>query len=81
MSLKMHDLSREQIDRLSIDQEMHPAFVGQNTYIAVGPLYEILAMLMPNGLYQMELLDRKQTEEFLQQTIKSFKEYTGASGL
>ena len=79
MSLKMHDLSREQVDKLVIDHEMHPSFVGQNPYIASGPHYEILVSLMPNGLYQVELLDKKQMEESLQQTIKAFKEYAAAT--
>jgi hypothetical protein len=81
MSLKLHDVSREQMDRLSSDQEMRPAFADQNPYIAIGPRYEMLAILMSNGLYELELLDRKQTEESVQQTIKAFKDFSGASGL
>jgi hypothetical protein len=81
MSLKLHDLSREQVEKLIIEYEMRPAFVGQNPYIASGPSHEILVGLMPGGLYQVELLDKKQMEESLQQTIKAFKEYaaTGKS--
>jgi hypothetical protein len=36
---------------------------------------------MSNGLYELELLDRRQTEESVQQTIKAFKNFSGASGL
>lgn len=81
MSFKLHDLSREQIYSLSKEQDMKPAFVGQNPYIAIGPYYEMLAILTPGGLYQMEMLDKKRTEESLQEIIKSFKDYSGASGL
>ncbi len=75
MSLKLHDLNREQVDKLVIEHEMRPVFVGQNPYIASSPSHEILVILMPSGLYQVELLDKKQMEESLQQTIKAFKEY------
>ena len=78
MSLKLHDLSREQVEKLIREHEMRPVFIGQNPYIASGPHYEILVSLMPSGLYQIELLDKKQTEESLQQTIKAFKEYADA---
>lgn len=78
MSLKMHDLSREQVEKLVVDYEMQPVFLGQNPYIASGPHYEILVSLMPSGLYQVELLDKKQMEESLQRTIKAFKEYAEA---
>jgi len=78
MSVKMHDLSREQVDKLVLDYGMHPAFVGQNPYIASGPDHEILVSLMDSGLYQVELLDKKQVEESLQQTIKAFKEYAAS---
>jgi len=79
MSIKMHDLSREQVDKLVLDYGMHPAFVGQNPYIASGPNHEILVSLMTSGLYQVELLDKKQMEESLQQTIKAFKEYAASA--
>jgi hypothetical protein len=78
MSLKMHDLSREQVEKLVIENEMQPAFIGQNPYIASGPHHEILVSLMLSGLYQVELLDKKEMEESLQQTIKAFKEYTAS---
>ncbi len=81
MSFKLNDLSPEQIYNLSKDQEMHPAFDGQNPYIAIGPHYEMLAVLNSGGLYQMEMLDKRKTEELLQQTIKAFRDYAGASGL
>ena len=79
MSIKMHDLSREQVDKLVLDYEMCPAFVGQNPYIASGPGHEILVSLMASGLYQVELLDKKQMEESLQQTIKAFRDYAAAA--
>jgi hypothetical protein len=75
----MHDLSREQVEKLVIDYEMRPSFIGQNPYIASGPHYEILVSLMSSGLYQVELLDKKQMEESLQQTIKAFKDYADAA--
>ena len=83
MSLKMHDLNRDQVEKLILEHEMRPAFTGQNPYIASGPGHEILVCSMPNGLYQVELLDKIQMEESLQKTIKAFKEYaaTGKSYL
>jgi hypothetical protein len=75
----MHDLSREQVEKLVLEYEMRPSFIGQNPYIASGPNHEILVSLMTNGLYQVELLDKKQMEESLQQTIRAFKEYTAAA--
>jgi hypothetical protein len=78
MSIKMHDLSREQVEKLVLDYEMYPAFVGQNPYIASGPSHEILVSLMASNLYQVELLDKKQMEESLQQTIKAFRDYAAA---
>jgi hypothetical protein len=78
MSLKIHDLSREQVEKLVIENEMQPTFIGQNLYIGSGPHHEILVSLMTSGLYQVELLDKKEMEESLQQTIKAFKEYTAA---
>ena len=53
--------------------------LGQNPYIASGPNHEILVGLMANGLYMVELLDKKEMEESLQQTIKAFKEYAEAT--
>jgi hypothetical protein len=79
MSLKMNDLSREQVQKLVLEHEMRPAFVGQNPYIASGPHHEILVSLMANGLYQVELLDKKQMEESLQQTIRAFREYAASA--
>jgi hypothetical protein len=75
----MHDLSRNQVEKLVVEYEMHPAFIGQNPYIASGPNHEILVSLMANGLYMVELLDKKEMEESLQQTIKAFKEYAEAT--
>jgi hypothetical protein len=80
MSLKLHDMSREQVARLATEQEMQPVFTGQNPYIASGPNYEILVSLMEGGLYRVELLDKKHMEESLQQTIKAFREYAESAG-
>jgi hypothetical protein len=75
----MHDLNRNQVEKLVVEYEMHPVFIGQNPYIASGPNHEILVSLMANGLYMVELLDKKEMEESLQQTIKAFKEYAEAT--
>jgi hypothetical protein len=79
MSVKMHDLSRDEVEKLVAQYEMKPAFIGQNPYIASGPSHEILVSLMYSGLYRVELLDKKQMEESLQQTIKAFKAYAAAN--
>ena len=79
MPLKLKDLSQEQVVKIVTEYGMQPAFTGQNPYIASSPGHEILAGLMPNGLYQVELLDKKEIEESLQQTIKIFKEYVDDS--
>ncbi|HEY2647578.1 MAG TPA: hypothetical protein VGI38_00210 [Puia sp.] len=79
MSLKLNDLSLEQVQKIVSENEMKPAFAGQNPYIASGPRYEILAGIMANGLFQVELLDKKEIEDSLQQTIKVLKEYTDAA--
>ena len=75
MSLKINDISREQVEKIVIEYGMVPAFTGQNPYIASGPDYEILVCVQTTGLYQVELLDKKEMEESLKQTIKIFKEY------
>jgi hypothetical protein len=76
MSIKLHDLTLKQVEKLIAEHEMTPAFEGQNPYIACGPQHEILVSVLSNGLYQMELLDKKQMEESLQRTIRAFQEYT-----
>ena len=78
MSIQIPDLNRDEVEKLVVDYEMHPAFVGQNPYIASGPSHEVLVGLMPSGLYQVELLDKKQMEESLQQTIRAFMDYADA---
>ena len=75
MPLKLNDLSLEQVVKIVTEYEMKPAFTGQNPYIASGPGHEILAGLMVNGLYQVELLDKKEIEQSLQETIKIFREF------
>ena len=79
MPLKLNDLSLEQVVKIVTEYEMKPAFAGQNPYIASGPGHEILAGLMPNGLYQVELLDKKEIEQSLKQTIEIYKEFVDAS--
>jgi hypothetical protein len=79
MSLKLKDLTLEQVMKIVAEYEMKPAFNGQNPYIASSSGHEILAGLMSNGLYQVELLDKKEIELSLQHTIKMFKEYVDAS--
>ena len=79
MPLKLNDLSLEQVEKIVIEYGMKPAFSGQILYIASSPGHEILASLMSNGLYQVELLDKKEIEQSLQQTIKIFKEYVNGS--
>jgi hypothetical protein len=78
MSLKIQDLNREQVEKMVDEYQTRPAFVGQNPYVASGPGHEILVCLMPDGTYQVELLDKIQMEESLQQTIKAFKDYAEA---
>jgi hypothetical protein len=79
MSVKMNDVSIEIVERMVTEHSMHPVFVGQNPYIATSQTHEILASLTSNGLYQIELLDKRQTEESLQKTIRAFQEYSAIS--
>jgi hypothetical protein len=79
MPIKMPDLNREEVEKLLAEYEMRPAFVGQNPYIASGPSHEVLVGLMSNGLYQVELLDKKEMEESLQQTIRAFRDYADSA--
>ncbi len=79
MPLKLQDLSQEQVMKIVAEYDMKPAFEGQSPYIASSSGHEILAVLMPGGLYQVELLDKKEIEQSLQQTIRIFKEYMDAS--
>jgi hypothetical protein len=79
MSLKLYDLSLEQVEKLIMEHKMSTSFARQNPYIASGPFYEMLACLMANGLYQVELLDKEEMEESLQQTIKAFSDYAEAA--
>ena len=79
MPLKLKDLSQDQVVKIAMEYGMEPAFAGQNPYIASGPGHEILAGLMSNGLYQVELLDKKEIEQSLNQTIKIFKEFVDTS--
>ena len=79
MPLKLKDLNQEQVEKMVAEYGMKPAFAGQNPYIASSSSHEILAVLMSNGLYQVELLDKEEIEQSLQQTIRIFKDYVDAS--
>ena len=72
MSLKLHDLSREQVEKLITEHQMYPSFIDQNPYIASGPDHEILVCLMTNGMYQVELLNKKQNGRVIAADNKSF---------
>jgi len=75
----MHDLTRNQVEKLIFEYGMEPVFNGQNPYMASGPDHEILVSRKADGLYWAEILNKKETEEYLQLTIKAFKEYTAAA--
>ncbi len=75
MARKLPDLKREEVEKLVAAYDMQPAFTGQNLYTASGPSHEVFAGLTPSGLYQVELLDKKQMEESLQRTIRAFGAY------
>ncbi|HLA59559.1 MAG TPA: hypothetical protein VK622_12385 [Puia sp.] len=79
MPLKLKDLTQEQVVKIVTEYGMEPAFNGQNLYIASSPGHEILAGLMSNGLYQVELLDKNEIEQYLHQTIRIYKEFVDAS--
>ena len=75
----MRDLRLEQVEKMITDHNMRPVFTGQIPYIASGPDNEILVSKMSSGLYSMELLDKKQMEESLQQTIRAFEQYAAGT--
>jgi hypothetical protein len=79
MTFKRSDLTRKGLEKLISKHELKPALKSQNPYIAGGPNYEILASLKSNGLYEVQLLDRKQVEQSIQKTISLFREYTMAA--
>ncbi|MDP4131020.1 MAG: hypothetical protein Q8918_11580 [Bacteroidota bacterium] len=79
MTSKSIELSREEIEKLIVEYELKPALKFQNLYIASGPDYEILASLKPGGRYDVQLLDKKQVEKSVQDTIRIFRDY--ANGL
>ena len=59
MSLKLKDLSLEQVMKIVTEYDMKPMFTGQNPYIASSSGHEILVALMPNGLYQVSCWIKK----------------------
>ena len=75
MAFKRCDLTRDALEKLISKHELKPNLKAQNPYIASGPDYEILANLKPNGLYEIQLLDRRQVEESIQKTIHLYREY------
>lgn len=81
MSLKMYDLSREQVEKLTIDYGMKPSFTGQQYYIASGPGHEILVTHTADDVYEVELLDKIEMEKTLLKTIQMFKEYSATPRL
>jgi hypothetical protein len=79
MSYQQYDLTREDIERLITKYELKPVLKSQNPYIASGPDYEILAGLKPNGLYDIQMLDKKQVEKSVENTIRVFRDYAKAA--
>jgi hypothetical protein len=75
MSFELSDLTRKELDKLISEKQMKPALTSQNPYIGNGPDYEMLAGMKPNGLYNVQLLDKKQVEKFLENTIRVFREF------
>ncbi|HVY74717.1 MAG TPA: hypothetical protein VG890_07800 [Puia sp.] len=75
MSIEIADLTRDELEKLAIEHQMQPVLRAQNPYIASGPKYEILAGVQPNGLYHVQLLDKKEVQESVERTIRIFKEY------
>lgn len=75
MSFELSDLTREELEKLISEKHMKPPLLSQNPYIANGPDYEILAGMKPNGRYNVQLLDKKQVEKSLENTIRAFREF------
>ena len=79
MSLKLSDLTREDLEKLIAEHQLEPALKNQNPYIANGPHSEMLACQKPNGRYDIQLLDKKQVEESVEKTIQVFREFAKAA--
>jgi hypothetical protein len=75
MSAKQSDLTREELEQLIVQHQLQPALRSQNPYIANGPDHELLACRQPDGRYSIQLLDKKQVEESVQDIIREFREY------
>ena len=80
MSLKLSDITREDLEKLITEYALKPALGNQNPYIANGPDAEILACRKPDGQYDIQLLDKKQVEASVEKTIRVFKEFARATG-
>jgi hypothetical protein len=79
MSIKLSDISREDLEKLIAEHGLKPALQNQNPYIANGPHTEMLAGRKPNGRYDVQLLDKKQVEESVEKTIQVFREFAKAA--
>lgn len=79
MSIKLSDISREDLEKLIAEHGLKPALQNQNPYIANGPHAEMLAGRKPNGRYDIQLLDKKQVEESVEKTIQVFREFAKAA--
>jgi hypothetical protein len=80
MSIKLSGISREDLEMLIALHELKPELTSQNPYIANGPHHEMLASVQPNGLYHIQLLDKKQVQESLDKTIRIFRDFAKAAG-
>lgn len=79
MSVDLSDLTREELEQLIVEYELKPVLKSQNPYIANGPLYEMLVCRKPNGMYDIQLLDKKQVEESIEKTIRIFRDFAKAA--
>jgi hypothetical protein len=75
MALKSFDQTRKELEKLIAKHQLKPELKLQNPYIASGPDYEILAIGKPNGLYDIQLLNKAQVEKSLANTIRIFRDY------
>lgn len=75
MALKSFDQTQEELEKLIVKHQLKPELKLQNPYIASGPDYEILASRKPNGLYDIQLLNKEQVEKSLAHTIRIFRDY------
>lgn len=75
MALKSFDQTQEELEKLIAKHQLKPELKLQNPYIASGPDYEILASMKPNGLYDIQLLNKEQVEKSLANTIRILRDY------